>query len=122
MSQFEGLLKGTVGDYKEMEVSFELNANKTPYHAKPYRIPVVHMPLIKTAIKEMCKNKTLAEYISESEEERRCPNLHRLPQARRSHKKEPLVDTNNTRHDPPMWRHDIRNSTGPNLVILCDEY
>ena len=33
MSDFEGLLKETVGDYKEMEVSFEVNNNKTPYHA-----------------------------------------------------------------------------------------
>ena len=33
MSDFEGLLKGTVGDYKEMEVSFEVDNNKTPYHA-----------------------------------------------------------------------------------------
>ena len=67
MSQFEGLLEGTIVDYKEMEVSFEINANKTPYHAKPYRIPVAHMPLIKTAINEIVKNKALAEYSGDSE-------------------------------------------------------
>ena len=67
MSKFEGLLKGTVGDYKVMEVSLELKTNKTPYHAKPYRIPVAHIPLMKTEIKEMCKNKSLAEYSGDSE-------------------------------------------------------
>ena len=51
MSDFEGLLKGTVGDYKEMEISFEVNHNKTPYHAKPYRISVAHTQMMKTAIK-----------------------------------------------------------------------
>ena len=50
-----------------MKVSFELNANKKPYNVKLYRIPVTHMPLMKTAIKEMCKNKALAEYSGDSE-------------------------------------------------------
>ena len=45
-----------------MEVSFEIDKNKTPYHAKPYRIPVAHTPMMKTAIKEMCKNNALEEY------------------------------------------------------------
>ena len=67
MFKFEGLLKGTVGDYKEMEVSFEVDKIKTPYHAKPYHIPVAHMPMMKTAIKEMYKNKALEEYSGDSE-------------------------------------------------------
>ena len=29
VSQFEGLLKGTVGDYNEMKVAFELNKDST---------------------------------------------------------------------------------------------
>ena len=67
MSDFEGLLKGTVGDYKEMEVSFEVKNNKIPYHAKPYRIPVAHTQMMKTAIKEMYRNKALEEYNGDSE-------------------------------------------------------
>ena len=67
MSKFEGLLMGIVGDYKEMEVSFDVDTNKTPYHAKSYRSLVAHTPLMKTAIKEMCKNKALAEYSGDSE-------------------------------------------------------
>ena len=50
-----------------MEVSFEVNTNKTPYHVNPYRIPVAHTPLMNTAIKEMVKNKALAEYTGDSE-------------------------------------------------------
>jgi len=53
MSQFEGLLLGIVGDYKEIEVSFEIDTNTTPYHTQPYRILVTHTPLIKTDIKEV---------------------------------------------------------------------
>ena len=67
MPQFEGLLKGTVGDYKEIEVSFEINSNKTLYHAKSYRIPVAHTPLMKTTIKEIVKNKALTKYSGDSE-------------------------------------------------------
>ena len=67
MFQFEGLLKGTVEDYKEMKISFETDKNKTSYHAKPYHIPVAHTLMMKTAIKEMCKNKALEEYSGDSE-------------------------------------------------------
>ena len=67
MSNFEGLLKGTVGDYKKMEVSFEVDKNKTPYHAKPYRIPVAHTKMMNTTINEMCENKALEEYSGDSE-------------------------------------------------------
>ena len=40
MSPFIAIMKVTVGSYKNMEVSFEMDKNRTPYHAKPYRIPV----------------------------------------------------------------------------------
>ena len=67
MSQFEGIFHGTTGDYKEMGVSFEIDKDKSPYHAKPYRISVLHTPLIKKAIEEMVGNKALAEYTGNSE-------------------------------------------------------
>ena len=50
-----------------MEVSFDIEKYKTPYHAKPYRIPVAHMPLMKKAISEMVENKALAAYNGQSE-------------------------------------------------------
>ena len=40
------IMKGTVGDYKNMEVSFEMDKNKTPYYAKPYRITVAQINLM----------------------------------------------------------------------------
>ena len=55
ISQFTAIMKGTVGDYKNMEVSFELDKNKTPYHASPYRIPVTQINLMKRAINKMVK-------------------------------------------------------------------
>ena len=62
ISQFTAIMKGTVGDYKNMEVTFYMDTNKDPYHAKPYRIPVSQINLIKRVINEMVKNKALSEY------------------------------------------------------------
>lgn len=59
MSQFEGLFRGTVGDYKEIGGSSDNDKAKTPYHTKRYRIPVTHMPLMKKTISEMEENKAL---------------------------------------------------------------
>ena len=41
VSQFEGLIKCKVGDYKNMEATFKVDKSKTPYHAKLYHIPIV---------------------------------------------------------------------------------
>ena len=43
MSQFTAIIKGTVGDYRNMEVAFEIDKTKTPYHTRPYRIPVAQI-------------------------------------------------------------------------------
>ena len=64
MSQFEGLLQGAVGDYKEIKSTFKVDKTKTPYHAKPYHIPVAHMSLVKRVINETVKNKALATEMS----------------------------------------------------------
>lgn len=64
MSQFEGLLQGAAGDYKEIKATFEVDKSKTLYHAKPYRIPVAHMLLMKRVINETVKNKALATEMS----------------------------------------------------------
>ena len=62
MSQFTAIMKGTVGNYKNMEMTFEMDKNKDPYHVKPCRIPVYQINLMKRAINEMVKNKALSEY------------------------------------------------------------
>ena len=62
MFPFTSIMKKTVGDYKNMKVSFEMDKNKSPYHSKPYRIPVTQINLMKRAINEIVKNKTLSEY------------------------------------------------------------
>lgn len=62
ISPFTAIMRRTVGDYKNMEVEFKMDKNKTPYHANPYIIPVVQMNLMKPVITKMVKNKALNEY------------------------------------------------------------
>ena len=47
---------------QNMEVTFYMDTNKDPHHAKPYRIPVSQINLRKRVINEMVKNKALSEY------------------------------------------------------------
>ena len=67
MSQFPELMKGTVGDYKNMEVAFEMDHSHHPYHAKLYRIPVSQIGLMKKAIKVMVENATPSQYNGNSQ-------------------------------------------------------
>ena len=62
MSPFTAIIKETVWDYKNTEMSFEIYKNKIPYHAKSYRILVAQINLMKRAINVMVKNKALSEY------------------------------------------------------------
>ena len=48
-------------------MTFEVDITKTPYHAKPNRIPIAHISLMKRTINEMIENKALAVYNGESE-------------------------------------------------------
>ena len=41
---------------------FEVDATNAPYHVKSYRIPVLHMPLMKSAINKMIANYALEVY------------------------------------------------------------
>ena len=61
------MLKRTVGAYKEIEGSVDIDKDEFFYHDKPYRIPVAHMSLMKKAISEIAKNKALAAYDGDSE-------------------------------------------------------
>ena len=61
-SQFPEPMKGTVGDYKNMEAAFELDHSQHPCDAKPYRIPVLQIKLMKMAINVMVENGALSEY------------------------------------------------------------
>ena len=55
-------VKRTVGGYKNMEVAFEIDHKKNPYHSKPYQIPVAYIILMKCAINVMVENGSLSEY------------------------------------------------------------
>ena len=62
VSPFIAIMKEAMGDYKNMEVAFERGKNKTPYYTNPYMIPVAQINLMKRAIYEIVKNKTVSEY------------------------------------------------------------
>ena len=62
MSQFPESMRGTFGDYKNMELAFDIDQNYYPYHARPYMIPVSRIKLMKCAINVMINNGTLSEY------------------------------------------------------------
>ena len=55
-------MEGTVGNYKNMEVVFDTIKDIKPYHAKPYRIPVAEISLMKRAIEVMEANDALEKY------------------------------------------------------------
>lgn len=55
-------MKGTVRDYKNKEVAFEMTHSRHPYHAKLYRISVLQINLIRKAINAMVENGTLSKY------------------------------------------------------------
>ena len=59
-------MKGVIGDYKNMEVAFEVDKNKQPYYTKPYRIPVLRISTMKKAIQVMVNNNALVEYCGNS--------------------------------------------------------
>ena len=60
-------MKGTIGDYRNMEVVFKVDKDKTPYHAQLYRIPIAHVELTKQAINDMVENNTLEKHTKGSE-------------------------------------------------------
>jgi len=44
-----------------MKVSFDIDKNKTPYHVKPYKIPVAQINLMKRSINKTVR-KALSKY------------------------------------------------------------
>ncbi len=42
LPKFKPLFHGTLGDWKLLHVSFELNEGMKPYHGRPYPIPHKH--------------------------------------------------------------------------------
>ena len=45
--QYETLFYGTVGDWKEELVNFELKPDAKPYRGRPFPVPQVHKDIIK---------------------------------------------------------------------------
>jgi hypothetical protein len=52
--KFESLFNGTLGDWKLLPVSFELNEGMKPYHGRPYPIPHKHKAILMKKIKRLC--------------------------------------------------------------------
>lgn len=48
-----------------MKVSFDIDKNKTPYHVKPYKIPVAQINLMKRSINKTVR-KALSKYSGNS--------------------------------------------------------
>ncbi len=52
--KFELLFDGTLGDWKQLPVSFELKEGMKPYHGRPYPIPHKHKAVLMKEIKRLC--------------------------------------------------------------------
>ena len=59
LTEYEDLFKGQVGNLEGMQIKFEFKNGVEPFYAKPYSVPIAHLPLLKQAIQEMVKNKLL---------------------------------------------------------------
>ncbi len=52
--RLELLFNGTLGDWKQSPVSFELNEGMKPYHGRPYPIPHKHSAVLMKEIRRLC--------------------------------------------------------------------
>ena len=59
LTEYKDLFKGQVGNLEGMQIKFEFKNGVEPFYAKPYSVPIAHLPLLKQAIQEMVKNKLL---------------------------------------------------------------
>ena len=50
---FEGLFDGSLGEWQTKPVSVEIKPNVTPYHAKPFGIPQIHMDTVKKEVERL---------------------------------------------------------------------
>ncbi len=57
--KFKPLFNGTLGDWKLLPVSFELNKGMRLYHGRPYPIPHTHKAILLKRIKQLCNIEVL---------------------------------------------------------------
>ena len=101
-----------------MEVTFEVDKTKTPYHTKPYRISIAHVSLIKRVINEIVRKNSLAAYNCASEwvaltfcvpkkndGVRIVTNFRKL----NDDQMQLIADANHSRYVASMRRNDLRN-------------
>ena len=54
LKKYEILFDGTLGTWKEGSYDIELRPDATPYHAKAYPIPKVHLETLKLEVQRLC--------------------------------------------------------------------
>ena len=59
LAEYKDPFKGQVENLEGIQVKFELKKGVEPFHAKPYSVPIAHLPPLKQAIQEMVKIRSL---------------------------------------------------------------
>ena len=54
LTRFESLFDGTLGDWKTKPVSLPVKPGVTPYHGRAYRVPKVHLKVLKKELQRLC--------------------------------------------------------------------
>ena len=55
LNKYKTLFDGTLGTWKGSKVALDLKENTTPYHAKAFPIPRVHIETLKNEVYRLCK-------------------------------------------------------------------
>ena len=53
--KYEGLFDGTLGKWKGSPVELQLNEGATPYHARAFPVPRVHLDTLKMEVERLCQ-------------------------------------------------------------------
>ena len=57
--QYEELFDGTLGKWKGSPVELQLNEGATPYHARAFPVPRVHLSTLKMEVERLCQHGVL---------------------------------------------------------------
>jgi hypothetical protein len=77
LRRFEDLFNGTLGKWNEEPVKLELQADATPYHARPFPIPRCHAETLKMEVDRLVEIGVLKKLTAQS------GRLHRLSSPRK---------------------------------------
>ena len=59
LSNFNELFDGSLGDWKTKHVSLELKEGATPFHGRPFPVPLIHRDSLKKEIERLVKLEVL---------------------------------------------------------------